>query len=448
MKIAIISDAHLFQTFRGNYDSVRDFGVALDEIRAKVNPDILFLAGDMFDAKKTDTLYVRHYEGEGLMIKIRETIRKFGKPVYAIRGNHDKEEILAGLDQTVENFDYIRDNAKNFGDFSVFFMDSCYETGGYGPDTVQRMETLLKQAVSKMKPWKNTSILVCHETFAPYPESIPDQIVRLLKRGFDFVFNGHMHLWNRNTYDTESIVLLPSLLPSRIVKGKYATELYEWRTKESMFGKRVMRPPFGYVVLDTQSKQVELHPFGPSKKIVEAELDGTGLSLEEARRRYVVMLKEIDGRVDKRELIILPGLRGEVTFLPIYMESVRDGFPDLDIEEIRSDRAILKSGLQPQAISAPTLSIDQLSQKLAQEIPELADELRSRGITVSEKSLRDVLRKLLDEEMIGRALLVPQTRNRLQPILSAVLEETGQTVNLQRPGNLEDTLAGFLKMVR
>ncbi len=63
---------------------------------------MLFLAGDMFDYKKTESLYVRHYEGEAQMIRVREILEQFGKPVYVTRGNHDKEEILKGLEQTVE----------------------------------------------------------------------------------------------------------------------------------------------------------------------------------------------------------------------------------------------------------------------------------------------------------------------------------------------------------
>jgi DNA repair exonuclease SbcCD nuclease subunit len=447
LKIAIVSDAHLFQTFSSSYDSVKDFGLALEKIKSELDPDLLFLAGDMFDAKKTETLYVRHYEGEGQMIRVRETLRKFAKPVYAIRGNHDREEILTGLKQTVPNFDHIKNGAKNFGDFSVFFMDSFYETGGYGADIIERMEMILKQAVLKMKQWKNTRILLCHETLAPYPESVPDQIVEILK-GFDFVFNGHMHFWNRNAYGTQSIISLPSLLPSRIVKGKYSTELYEWSAKETLFTKRVLRSPFGYVVVDTTSNEVDLRLFNPSKKIIEVELDGTGLSLEEARSRYGAMLKEIDARGDKKDLIVLPNLEGEVTFLPLYFESVKESFPNLAIEEVRSNRATLRSGLQPQVISAPTLSIDQLSLKVGQQIPKLVDELRSNGITIGEKSLRAVLRTLLDEDMIGRALSTPQIRNRLQPILSAVLEEIGDVVHLRRPENLEDMLTGFLRMVR
>ena len=53
---------------------------------------------------KTETIYLRHYEGEGHMVKIREIFRIFGKPMYAIRGNHDKDEILKGLEQYSQKF--------------------------------------------------------------------------------------------------------------------------------------------------------------------------------------------------------------------------------------------------------------------------------------------------------------------------------------------------------
>ena len=93
LKLAVISDGHLFQTFVERYDSLIDFEKVLNEI-GKNEPDALVLAGDFFDCKKTLRTYVRHYEGEGCMIKIRESLQDFNKPIYAIRGNHEKEEML------------------------------------------------------------------------------------------------------------------------------------------------------------------------------------------------------------------------------------------------------------------------------------------------------------------------------------------------------------------
>jgi DNA repair exonuclease SbcCD nuclease subunit len=447
MKIAVISDAHLFQTFGDNYDSIEDFQRALEEVRTRIAPDMLFLAGDMFDYKKTETTYVRHYEGEGYMIRIRQIIEKFGKPVYAIRGNHDTEEVLTGLDQTVENFHYVKNDVKNFGNFSVCFMDSFYETGGYGDDTLQAMERFLKVAVSKVKQAKNTLILLCHETFAPYENAIPARLVEFLKKNFDLVLNGHMHLWNNKAYNSDNIICLPSLLPSRIVKGRYSTERYQRTSADTSFQRIELGSPFGYVVVDTERKTAKLQEFRPSKKIVEVALDVTNLSLEECRKRLRTVLLEIDTRPDKNDLIILPVLKGEIAFSPLYLENVREDFPQLHVESIRSE-TILKTALVGGLVSAPILSVEQLYEKMKAEIPKLLEQIKDRGVEIDDKSLSSILKILLDEELIFRSIQIPQTRTRLHMVLLPIVELLDKVVTLPRPPNFEDNLDNFLKMVR
>jgi len=71
----------------------------------------------MFNFKKTPTAYLRHYEREGLMTRVRKILKEFGTPVYAIRGNHEKEEILTGLKQTGENFHYVKNDWRKFNEF-------------------------------------------------------------------------------------------------------------------------------------------------------------------------------------------------------------------------------------------------------------------------------------------------------------------------------------------
>jgi len=448
MKIAVISDAHLFQTFADNYDSVRDFERAIEEIRTRISPDMLFLAGDMFDYKKTETIYVRHYEGESHMIKIREIVRKFGKPVYAIRGNHDKEEILTGLEQTVENFHYVKNEAQSFGDFSVCFMDSFYETGGYTTDVVQVVENFLKEVIAKMKRWKNTLVLLCHETFAPYKNAMPDSIIKFLKKNFDLVLAGHMHLWDSKAYDSDGMICLPSLLPSKIIKGKYSTGRYEWASKDSGFKMEMIDSPFGYAVLDTESKKAEFYEFTPSKKIVEVSLDITDLSLEEARKRLRTIFTEIDGRDDRKDLIILPQLKGEISFFPLYVENVKEDFPELYIDSIRYEETILKSILRPQVVSAPTLTVEQLHEKMKNEIPNLIEEIKRKGVGIDESALSAILKQLLDEELIDKSLSVQQIRIRLQMILTPIIEAISKVTKQERPATFEDNLANFLKMVK
>jgi DNA repair exonuclease SbcCD nuclease subunit len=446
MKIAVLSDGHLFQTFVETYDSVKDFERVIEDLKARVAPDMLFLAGDMFDYKKTETMYVRHYEGEASMMRIREALEKFGKPVYAIRGNHDKEEILAGLDQTVENFHFVGNSLRSFPELSVCFMNSFYETGGYGQQTLLNMERFLKQAVSKMKG--STSILLCHETFAPYDSAIPLGMVGSLKKNFDLVLNGHMHLWNRRAYDSDRIICLPSLLPSRIVKGKYSMEKYQWRSRDAKPGFEDLGTPFGYVVVDSQSQRVELHEFTPSKRILEIDLDANELSLEEARRRLKTILEWIDQREDKESLIVLPEITGSISFSPLYLDDVKNDFPNLHVEGLRYDRAVLSTSFQAKVVSAPTLTVEQLHDKIARDIPSLVAMLSKKGIGIDSDSLRRIIDSFFSEELIERSLTLPQIRLKLQTVLSPVIDVLVETRKQQKPSTFEQNLESLLRMVR
>jgi predicted phosphodiesterase len=446
VKVAVVADAHLFQTFAESYDSVGDLGRALDEIKTKVSPDLLFLAGDMFDYMKTETIYLRHYEGEGYMVRVRDIFRDFGKPIYAIRGNHDKEEILRGLEQTVDNFHY-ETGAKNFGDFSACFMSSFYETGGYDDATLEKIEDFLKHSVTEMKGWGNKRVLLCHETFAPYDSAVPESVIDVMKRNFDVVLDGHMHFWNPSAYKSSRIVCLPSLLPSKIAKGKYASEKYTWSKGEQRFEMARQGAPFGYVTLDTVTLSAEFHEFTPSKRIIEVVLDVTDLQLEDARNRLRTMFSELDKRANKSELIILPVLVGEVAFSRLFLESVREEFPSLFIESIRDDakpKAALTGGL----VSAPTLSVDQLQEKILQDVPSLVEELREKGVRVDQGTLRTIVGQLLTEEVLARSQSIPQTASKLRSILGPVIEATEKSSPITKPSTFEDNLVSLLKRVR
>jgi DNA repair exonuclease SbcCD nuclease subunit len=137
MKLAIIADGHLFQSFIKNYDPLQDLKNILQKIKQDNAPDILLMAGDMFDFKKTTTAFLRHYEGEGLMISVRNILKSFGIPIYVIRGNHEKEEVLRGLDQTVENFHYVRNDWGKFNGVSIYFMDTHFEGELYEPEVLR-----------------------------------------------------------------------------------------------------------------------------------------------------------------------------------------------------------------------------------------------------------------------------------------------------------------------
>ncbi|MGQ9758995.1 MAG: metallophosphoesterase [Candidatus Methanomethylicaceae archaeon] len=78
-----MSDAHLFQSFMKNYDPLYDFNIVLQKIKEKNNPDALLIAGDMFDFKKTASIYPalrrrRTYdEGAGGSKRIQNTYLRY-----------------------------------------------------------------------------------------------------------------------------------------------------------------------------------------------------------------------------------------------------------------------------------------------------------------------------------------------------------------------------------
>ncbi len=447
MRIAVVSDAHLFQTFAEEYDSVADFERALAQIAEDTNPDVLFMAGDMFDYKKTETVFLRHYEGEGHMMKLREILKRFAKPVYAIRGNHDKEEVLKGLAQTVPNFHYRGSCIDSIEGLAVCFMDSYYETGGiYESATIQRMEHFLSESLAKIGNHHNRRLLLCHETFEPYENAIPDKVVKIMKENFAMVLNGHMHSWNPRTYNSSNVVCLPSLLPSKIVKGKYAMERYTWSGDEQNPALTELESPFGYTILDSDSFKVEVHPFAPSKRVIEISINTTGLSLEEARRRLREVLASIDGRNDKSALIILPCIEGTVSFSPIYLNSVRSEFPELVVEEVRFSGVPLTTALGSVTLEAPMLSIDQLFEKLNADVPKLVEDMLSKGVAVDEKTVRKALDVLLGEELIIKSQTIAQNRVRLQVVLAPIIE--AMTGEKALPPNFQDNMSALLKAMR
>ncbi|MEM2463606.1 MAG: metallophosphoesterase, partial [Candidatus Bathyarchaeia archaeon] len=197
MKLAIVADGHLFQTFIKNYDPISDFKAVLEKIKREDNPDVLLMVGDMFDFKKTPTTYLRHFEGEGLTIPLRQILKDFTVPVFALRGNHEKEEVLLGLNQTVENFHYVKNDWKTFEDVAVYFMDSHFEGDFYEPEVVSQ---IFEKITAIVETDKRAKILMCHETFAPFENCLPKRVIEELKKIFDWIIDGHMHLWCDSAY--------------------------------------------------------------------------------------------------------------------------------------------------------------------------------------------------------------------------------------------------------
>ena len=445
MKLAVISDGHLFQTFVERYDSLTDFEKILKEI-GKNEPDVLLVAGDFFDTRKTLRTYVRHYEGEGYTIGIRKLLEDFNGPVYAIRGNHEKEEILIGLDQTVENFHYVGDKWIEIADCAFFFMNTRYETGWYSTDALKQIS---KKLSSESKEYiSKKTLLICHETLAQVRDAVPKEIVTSLKESFHWILNGHMHFFDEKVYGLSNVVSLPSLLPSRLAIGKYWNEQYDWpsQSEKATFVKR--ESPFCYVTLDTDDDKLELHRFNPSRKIVEIRLDVTDLNLQTTRERLRSLLQIIDSRSDKKSLIVLPEVYGQITFSTYFLKDVQREYPDLWVDAIRSDNTQPKSiTFAGKTVAPPILTVERLTEEIESLSSSISQKIGAKVPTeIDEKTVRVLIQTFLKPEF------VQNPPDRLGLRLNALFDETlsilAKNVGIKEPEDFRDNLSEFIGKVR
>jgi len=438
VRFAIISDAHLFQSFMKNYDPLYDFRNTLQEIK-KGKPDALLIAGDMFDCKKTPSTYLRHYEGEGLMMEVRNVLTEFSIPTYAIRGNHEKEEVMKGLDQTVENFHYIKNDWVKLGGISIFFMDTHYEGELYEPNAISQ---IIRQLISSEK-FKEKLILLSHETFEPFPNALPREVIEEARKFFDWVINGHMHVWNSSAYNIENVITLPSLLPSRLRVGKYWIEqcTFGIGDKNPKFEKK--ESPFGYAILDTENGAVEFRQIMPSRKIVEISIDVTELSLKDVFNRFRDILNELNRRKEKDSYVILSEIHGLANFVASFVGEVFKEYPDLNVEELRNNTEPSITTASGKMISAPRLDPEQLFEEVEKELRILRDELSENvRMELKTETLGRILYAIRDSGLLEK--LPPRTTTRLEYMLNEII----QHLNVEKPETFESDLKSIIKRVK
>lgn len=390
MKVCFLSDAHLFQSYVKEYNSIPDFKKAL-RAASQEDPDMYILAGDMFDYKKSATSFLRHYEGEGFMVKIRKFLSSLDKPVYTVLGNHEKPEVLKGLDQTVENFHYKKGrNWVEINNLNFLLMDTHYQPGGYKS---KEIEKTFKEVCNESKGRSNP-VMVMHETLAPFKGGIPNELIKKVSENFEWVFNGHMHYFDPKTLDLKGVITLPSLLPSQLVYGKYWTERYSWPTDRGSWSHKSRPSPFGFVVFDSSKGEVKMSRITPSKKTVEVHLSLSGLSLKESRNRFRDLLKSLNSRDDKENLMVYPSISGELTFSPHFLKDIPEEFPRLLITKTR------EGGIERRAppIKGAETTVSMTSpENLQDEILEIKSDILK---VVNEKLDHEIKEKMVEDIIV------------------------------------------------
>jgi DNA repair exonuclease SbcCD nuclease subunit len=438
MTAFLLSDAHLFQTYLEWYDSVADFERAVRDCADK-GAEAYVLAGDIFDYKTTNTTYLRHYQGEEHLVRLRELFRSLETPVYALRGNHEKQVVLESLEQSVENFHYEpRRQWITVGDRDLLLLDTHYRTEGYRDEIIDVFAEVAAEAEDRPG-----SVLVMHETVGGLDTALPDGALDAVSSSFDQVLNGHMHHLERGAGGFENVVNLPSLLPSRLVRGSYWTEQYRWADGETTHD--VQESPFGYVSVE-DGNDATVHRFEPSRTVVEIAMDLSGLSISEARKRFKEVLAGLNARADRDDLLVYPEVRGEIPFSPILLADVADEFDDLFITDIKSDATEkVPPELEGTAPATSIVSGEDLQEVVLDAVPDIVAQLEEAGVETDRESVTRVV-----EYVTGEDADVFESSNPPRVIdgLRRFVEENTDAVDGELPENFETHLTGVAEDVK
>lgn len=184
LKVALVSDLHF------GYNSSLNHVKKMVKLINESNPDVVVIAGDIFDNS-----YEAIYEPDKIIQEIKKIKTKYG--VYAVYGNHDiDEKILAGFTFSWKKNKNLNDprmtsflekaNVKLLRDESLLIDDSFYLVGRidyhkYGME-VEKRKTIeeLVSSFDKSKP----IILIDHE---------PYELEEIAKAGVDLDLSGHTH---------------------------------------------------------------------------------------------------------------------------------------------------------------------------------------------------------------------------------------------------------------
>jgi len=399
-KFVIISDAHLLQSYMGAYDVISDFKNALNQV-LKLSPDFILIAGDMFDKRKTETSDVRHPEGEEVMMKVREIFENIKIPIYAIRGNHEDERILQGLQQTVSNFHYSADKLERIGNTFVCFMNTRYEAEFYDEKLLKTdINNILEEANKKWKGQKpKYSLLVCHEWITGEVGAYPKELLSKLLDGFTWIINGHMHFYSKGHLNCKNLVCLPSLLPSRLRIGEYWTEYYSWGAKSDNYVCKERGSPFGFVELKIGEEPL-FYRFDPSVQIINLEIDVTGLDLQKVRARLKQILDDIDKRADRGKLIVLPCITGSCSYPASLLEDICKAYETLNIQKLVDMTGKISPFAPKVAVKRPLLTVEQLKEEILRNYPEIIRALKKAGLSVSVTDIRNICKVLNENPFI------------------------------------------------
>lgn len=399
--ICVLSDAHLLyqvewmdseKVLREEAQEVLDnFERAIQNV-VDESPSAVILAGDMLDTKAQSGQRVAFREAEKYMVRIRQILTnlsdKAGCKVYALRGNHDSEPVLEGLQGVLGGrFVYAKNQSIKVGLTTIALMDTHYLTGTYD--------------IPLTDPPREADLLIMHESVPlPNVQAPSKETFVSICSNYQQVFNGHMHFYGEKTLGIPNLCQLPALIPSREIKGNW---MVKYRYDNGQIESKKHESPFGYLTINR--KQFQFRRYDPLQTIVRFELIGKKASdFAQGIQQVYDLLMEKEDRRDLRVWIFTNADR--VTVDRLLWEKV-GAYPEINTVDIVPERG--------EALRAPIPAIEREFGDVAFTRDELIERVVQSLSGKQQKIAIELLDTIFSSQILGSKN--PDTRQAFRDLL-------------------------------
>jgi len=285
MRIAIISDPHLGYAYNSRLenDSFENFEEAMN---FALDCDLILIPGDIFDSRTPSTVVLNSaikiirkclFRKSNLrLVNTDKKLHEISKrtiealPIIALHGNHERRSKgQINVIEALENAGLLIYLDRNF----IIFEKDGIKVAIHGMSSVP--ERYAKKFLDEWnpKPIKDClNILMLHQSIHPYvfsPIEPPSLKLENLPKGFDFIIDGHIHVFSEEKINGTKFVIPGSTITTQLEENEAKTEkgFYVIEIGEGIKGK--------FIPLTNNRKFIfeDVRITGPVRSLIEERIE-------------------------------------------------------------------------------------------------------------------------------------------------------------------------------
>lgn len=425
-KIAIFGDTHLLMQFHEKYDKFVEFKRFLDQV-LNDKPSAIALLGDFVDKRQSlQGRMITWGEGSDYQVKIEKMIEATNVQWYAMNGNHDDERVYPSIEKGAKNFTVAAitkfgENGSNVNPVQIGKINAWFAPVPHDAPAEVTREAFqeLEGRRSTFTKNKNRHVLFLHVNMIRRGQDIgiDDEVLDILSH-FDKVIDGHEHVYMVHK-KKKFIVFMPATFPTWVVKNRGFVRKYEFKAGKLVEGEK-SRNPFGYLLLDDETLEIEFKPFAPTMAHVEILYDVTGVTIPQVRADWKTIAARIHddlvGTGQFKDILVLPVLTGtleaaiSLTF-DTDVATVFNGFKNVYVSPFTSDENLKR----------PSFDIDKLKQD---RLPT-----RETAFQNAKAQVTDIVKKLAEKKISVEPAKIAAIIGRIEAQEAAFFNEKTRNVN-------------------